>query len=236
MRVQTSAKRLAVFAVACSVGATAHGAPQTLATPGPEGGSLDGSQSGSEVSASPAGESPGSGASSSLELAPYIGPTLIFGDPANPQYPKSFDRLGAYVGAALAYRSGYFLDPFLDVGYARLARGTTELPSGPWGAGGSLSQRLWAWTFSPGVTSDIWRFRLRLGLGLAVVRQSNSFAEQQSTTKQTSLSTQFGVGFNWIDRRSLRLDTDLRLVSAYGADVTFLTLGAVLRTDVLEFE
>jgi hypothetical protein len=173
---------------------------------------------------------------SSLEMSGMLGPSVVFGDVANPAYPtSSFRRGGVFGEVGLAYRSRYFLAPFVSVGYATLASAKTQVPSGPWGAGGTLDQHLGMWVLAPGVTVDLWRFRLRYALGVAGVVQSfGSHGENHSST-QLVLAHQVGLGFNVLDSGRFRLDTEMRLVRAGGADVTFLTLGIVARGDLVRF-
>src|SRR4029079_7992306 len=89
-----------------------------------------------------------SAAPSALELSGSLGPTLTFGEAANPEYTRSVGRVGVLLGAVVAYRSSYFVAPRFEVGYAALAHGESELPSGPWGDGGKLEQRLRTWVIS----------------------------------------------------------------------------------------
>jgi len=171
----------------------------------------------------------------SFEVSAALAPSIVFGDPANPQYTQSFSRVGAFGELGIAYRSSYFVDPFLSVGYATLATGDSAMPAGPWGQGGTLTQHLGAWVISPGITSDIWRFRPRVGLGLAVIVQSFEFLGNKNTSTQLPIVTQLGLGFNAFDGDRLRLDLEARVVLATGADVTFMTFGAVLRGDLFYF-
>src|SRR5688572_1165185 len=60
---------------------------------------------------------------SSLEGFATVGPTLISGDPAMPEATSSFRRLGVVGELGAAYRSAYFIDPFLSLGYGSLAAG-----------------------------------------------------------------------------------------------------------------
>ena len=60
---------------------------------------------------------------SSLEISGVFGPTYTFGDAANPEYVQSVHQAGAYGELAVAYRSSYFVDPFISVGYGTLASG-----------------------------------------------------------------------------------------------------------------
>jgi hypothetical protein len=178
---------------------------------------------------------PYTGSVSSIEVSGTVGPSVVFGDAANPEYSPSLRRVGVFGELSVAYRSSYFVDPFLAVGYAPLADGEAHLPSGPWGAGGMLDQRLDIWTIAPGITADIWRFRLRAALGLAVVVTRYRFPGEDHSSTQVPLAHQLGLGFNVLDVRRFRLDLEARYVGAPGADVTFLTFAAVMRGDVIEF-
>jgi hypothetical protein len=172
---------------------------------------------------------------SSLEISGTVGPTYVFGDAANPEYVQSVHRGGFYGELGVSYRSSYFVDPFLSVGYATLASGVSRLPDGLWGAGGTMEQHLGAWVISPGITSDIWRFRPRFGLGVAVIVQSFSFNGDENSSTQTPLAAQLGLGFNMWDDDRFRFDLESRAIVASGADVTFVTLDAVLRGDLFYF-
>lgn len=173
--------------------------------------------------------------SSSLEGFAFVGMSVTQGEPANKSETTDFRRVGVYGELGVAYRSHYFIDPFLSVGYASLASGDTKLPDGPWGAGGTLHQSLDAWLISPGITSDIWRFRLRLGIGVALVRQRDTFQSEKNTGKQNPLAEQFGLGFNCYKTDRFRLDIDARYVNAAGAGVSFELFGITARGDLLTF-
>jgi hypothetical protein len=172
----------------------------------------------------------------SLEAFAFMGPSWVAGDPAMPEATESFRRVGIYGGLGVAFRSRYFLDPFLSVGYGTLASGDTALPDGVWGEGGTLSQRLDTWLVSPGVTADLFRFRLRLGLGLAIVVQHYGFDGEQTTTTQFPLAGQVGIGFMVLERQRFRLDVESTFVHAAGADVTFAVFGVTARGDLLTFQ
>ena len=174
-------------------------------------------------------------ARSALELSGFVGPSVVFGEPANPDYSPSVERLGALVAGSIAYRSGYFLDPGLEVGYAWLARGSSALPSGPWGEGGKVEQSLGAWLISPGVSAELWRVRARLGLGLGIVTQSDTFRGYTSTTSQLPLMSQLVIACKAVDLAAVQLDVEGRAVVASGADVTFVSLGVSARFDIVRF-
>jgi hypothetical protein len=183
----------------------------------------------------PAAGAPSSKGTSSLEIALAFGPTVVAGEAANPEYNPSLSRVGVFGELAIAYRSSYFIDPFLAVGYGTLAHGEAQLPNGEWGSGGTLKQSLGTWTISPGITADIWRFRPRFGLGLAIVKQGYSFRGEDHTASQTPLVTQLGLGFVAHDGPRFRLDIEARAVLIGGADVNFGTLDLILRGDAIYF-
>jgi hypothetical protein len=158
----------------------------------------------------------------------------MFGEPANPAYADSFRRVGGYAELAVGYRSSYFIDPLLTVGYASLAGGDAQLPASIDG-GGTLDQHLSGWFISPGLTADIWRFRLRFGIGLSIVQTSFSFRGQDSSTSQIALMNQLGIGFNAIDSGRFRMDVEARAVTAAGADLAFMSLNLILRGDLIVF-
>jgi hypothetical protein len=172
---------------------------------------------------------------SSLEIALAFGPTVVGGEAANPEFNPSLTRVGAFGELAIAYRSSYFVDPFFAVGYATLAHGESQLPNGEWGTGGTLKQSLGAWTISPGLTADIWRFRPRFAIGLAIVKQGYSFGGEEHTASQTPLVTQLGLGFVAHDGPRFRLDIEARAVLISGAEVNFGTLDLILRGDAIYF-
>jgi hypothetical protein len=173
-------------------------------------------------------------AASALELTAFAGPSVVFGEPANPDYSPSVERVGALLAGAVTYRSSYFLDPVFEVGYAWLARGSSELPSGPWGEGGTVEQRLGTWILSPGVSAELWRLRARLGLGLGIVTQSDTFRGQTASTSQLPLISQLVIACKALDVAAVRLDVEGRAVVASGADITFIGVGVSARFDVLD--
>ena len=166
----------------------------------------------------------------------------MHGEPANPGLTNSFRRVGIYGEGGVAYRSKYFLDPFISLGYATLASGDTDLPDSdtivdgkPAYTAGTLHQHLGMWLISPGVTTDIWRFRLRFGIGLAIVKESNRFHGENNTATQLPLAWQVGLGYNFYNAHRFRLDAEARLVQAKGADVIFWTIGITGRGDLITF-
>jgi hypothetical protein len=182
-----------------------------------------------------ASDSGSGGTPSSLEVSALVGMSVTQGNPAYEAATTSFRRVGVYSELGVGYRSSYFIDPFISVGYGALASADTRMPDGEWGAAGTLHQNLGIWFISPGITSDIWRFRLRLGIGLAIVKEGNTFHSDKNTATQTPFAGQVGLGFNCYKSHRFRLDVDARYVKAQGADVSFGLLGVTARGDLITF-
>jgi hypothetical protein len=213
--------------------ASATAASPSAIAPAPSGGAATTlGDSGSTTANTPP---PKREAPSSLEVALSIGPTVTLGEAANPEYTPSVSRFGAFGDFAIGYRSSYFIDPFVSLGYGTLASGEVHLPNGVWGAGGTLEQHLSVVTLSPGLTADIWRIRPRFGIGLAFVTESYKFAGQTHSSTQTPLLAELGLGFVAYDSPRFRLDVEARAVVIQGADVRFGTLDVVLRADAVYF-
>jgi hypothetical protein len=176
------------------------------------------------------------GGGSALVLAASAGPSVVFGEPANPEYTPSFGRVGLWVGGELAYRSSYFIEPFLEVGYGFLASGESNLPSGPWGEGGLMKQQLGMWCLSPGARTQIWRLRPELGLGLGIIRQSNDFRGETNGVSQVALFTQLGLAVTLFEAERIRIDTGAKLAAARGAGITFMSLTLAARFDAFVFD
>jgi hypothetical protein len=170
-----------------------------------------------------------------LEVGATLGPSIVFGEPANPEYTQSFGRVGLYVAGAVTYRTSYFIDPFLEVGYAFLASGESNLPSGPWGDGGVMEQQLGMWVISPGIRTELWRFRPQIGLGLGIARQSNDFLGETNSLSQVAVLTQLGVDFEVFSADRLRIDSGLKVAASPGNGITFVSLVVAARFDALTF-
>lgn len=175
-------------------------------------------------------------AGSALAISGRAGPSIVFGDPANPEYTREFGRVGVWVGGELAYRSSYFIEPFIEVGYGFLASGESTLPSGPWGEGGLMQQQLGMWSISPGARTQIWRLRPELGIGLAIVKQSNDFLGETNSVSQAALFTQLGLSCTVFEAERLRIDTGVKLAAARGAGITFTSLAIAARFDAFVFD
>jgi len=178
---------------------------------------------------------PGEESLVSLEVSGALGPSLVFGATANPEYSPSLTRVGLFGEIGVAFRSHYFIDPTLGVGYALLASGEAQLGEGPWGTGGKLEQDLRAWTITPGISTEIWRFQPRLGLGIIIVQQTNTFLGRDNSVTQSAFASQFGLAFHILRDGPVRMDAEARLVLGSGVDITFVGLGVVARGNVVSW-
>jgi hypothetical protein len=84
------------------------------------------------------------------------------------------------------------------------------------------------------VSAELWRLRARLGLGLGIVSQSDTFRGQTSSTTQLPVLSQLVIGCTVLDLAAFRLDVEGRAVVASGADISFIGIGVSARFDVLD--
>jgi hypothetical protein len=140
-------------------------------------------------------------------------------------------------GAALAlgahYRTAYFLAPFAEVAYYTLAASdrVVDLGSGPV----QVLNRSWAFGFTSGFALDVWRLRLRAGLGLydLVVRTETPGA--RSTVSELDFGYVAGATFYPLLRDRVRLGIEARVGLVVEGQVGFIALGATLGADAISF-
>ena len=91
------------------------------------------------------------------------------------------------------------------------------------------------WIISPGVSTEFWRFRVRLGIGIAVMEQSYTFQGEESSSSQTPITSQLVLGFKALDNNLIRLDAEARAVLVPGTDTNFLSFGLTGRFDIVSY-
>ena len=171
-----------------------------------------------------------------FELEATLAPSVLFGDAANPGYQTNYNRWGVAMTGVFTYRARYFLEPHLEFGYAWLANGDSNLPDGPWGAGGTMEQRLRCWTLSPGITFPFWRFRAIAGLGFAVAMQENEFLGETNSSSQVGLLQRLAFSFDAIKTERMRLAAQLEYQNSAGLKLQWFTFGVSLRGDILQWD
>jgi hypothetical protein len=140
-------------------------------------------------------------------------------------------------GPALAmsaqYRSRYFLAPFLDVGYYSLAASDRVVDLG--GGATHVVNGSWAFGFSGGAALDIWRVRLRAGLGAydLVVRTVTPAA--RSTVSELDFGYVASATAYPLVRGRVRIGIEARVGLIVEAQTGFISLGATLGGDAISF-
>jgi hypothetical protein len=171
-----------------------------------------------------------------LEIEATLSPSVLFADAANPSYQRSYSNWGVAATGSFTYRARYFLSPSIEVGYARLARGDSALPDGPWGSGGTMEQQLSCWTISPGVHFPFWRFRLLAGIGLAIAEQENEFLGETNSVSQIGIYNRLGLSFDAVKTDRVRLAGVVQYGSSSGLKLSFLTFGVSFRGDIVQWD
>jgi hypothetical protein len=98
-----------------------------------------------------------------------------------------------------------------------------------------MEQQLGMWSISPGVRTELWRFRPQLGIGMGIVRQSNDFRGASNTVSQPALMTQLGVDFAVFEAERVRVDSGVKVVASPGNGITFVSFVVAARFDALTF-
>lgn len=143
---------------------------------------------------------------------------------------------GAALTLGVHYRTRYFLAPFLEGAYYSLAASDRVLDLG---AGPVLVlNRSWACGFVGGVALDVWRVRLRAGLGaydLFVRTVTTGASAARSTVSELDFGYLAGASVYPIVRDRFRLGIEARVGLIVEAQVGFVAAGLTLGGDAISF-
>ena len=143
-------------------------------------------------------------------------------------------------GAALAlgvhYRTRYFLAPFVEAGYYSLAASdrVVDLGSGP----ALVLNSSWAFGFMGGAALDVWRVRLRAGLGaydLFVRTVTTGASAARSTVSELDFGYVASASVYPLVRDRFRVGVEARVGLVVEAQVGFLAVGVTLGGDAIPF-
>jgi hypothetical protein len=162
--------------------------------------------------------------------------------------PISDDTSTRNGGSALAlgvhYRSGYFLAPFVEAAYYSLAASDRIADLGSGDGGPTLVlNRSWAFGFMGGVALDLWRVRLRAGLGAydLFVRTvtsgttSSAAAAARSTVSELDFGYLAGATMYPLVRERFRVGIEARVGLVVEGQIGFIALGATMGGDAFTF-
>ncbi|MCK6532216.1 MAG: hypothetical protein L6Q84_04515 [Polyangiaceae bacterium] len=147
---------------------------------------------------------------------------------------RTWQRNGGEAFAAYAaYRSPYFLAPFVDVGYFPLfASQETREVGPPFGTLGSTNS-LVTWSFMAGPAFDVWRLRFRAGMGAYYLRVRSTVLGQTVTPSELDGGYLFAVSGWFLRQARVRVGAEARLGLIVEADTPLFALGATLGGDAL---
>lgn len=143
-------------------------------------------------------------------------------------------------GLALAmgaiFRSRYFLSPFIDLNYHSLLRSTDQVDLGPSLGGPVLANNfLSVLGLIGGAALDVWRLRLRAGLGLDFVLVHSKVDGVPLNSSERDMSYFFAIGgYVWRARR-FKLGIEARTSLILNANIGFVTLGITGSGDVFRW-
>jgi hypothetical protein len=139
---------------------------------------------------------------------------------------------GAVIGLSTSFRSPYFLAPFIDVGYAQLygSREQRILASGaPLRAQSSLST-IWG---QVGAGVDIWRLRLRAGLGVYRLRVQSEVLGITITPTELDYGYSLSVAGFFYDSGRMRIGADAHLFLIAEAETASVAFGFTVAGDAV---
>jgi len=140
---------------------------------------------------------------------------------------------GAALALGVVYRTRYFLAPFLEAAYYSLAASdrVVDLGSGPT----LVLNRSWAFGFMGGAAFDIWRVRLRAGLGAYDFFVRTVTPGARSTVSELDFGYVASAAVYPLVRDRFRVGIEARVGLIVEAQTGFLSFGATLGGDAISF-
>lgn len=170
-----------------------------------------------------------------LEVGAFGGINWVNGEPQNYATSQTSSTVGFDAALTLTLRTHYFLDPFIDVSYAHLSAGDTDVVVPPASTPTQVSSRLFTWNFAIGPSIDLWRLRFRAGVGLSTIVVNHEFAGQDNTVNSLSMSTMITCSADLITIPRFRTGIEARWVTMPGAALAYWAAGLSFRGDVLQW-
>ena len=166
--------------------------------------------------------------STSLEYGRMIAPSV------DPSRELSARNGGPAIGVAASFRSPYFLAPFLDVGYAQLYTSEEQrtLASGVALRSQNSLSTIWG---QVGAGGDIWRFRLRAGLGVYRLRVQSEVLGVTISPTEIDYGYSLSVAGFLYDSGRLRIGADAHLFLIAEAETANVALGVTVAGDAVSW-
>jgi hypothetical protein len=171
-----------------------------------------------------------------LEAGLYTGYSRLYLPTPSRRGELSASNVGIAVAGGGLLRSKYFLSPFVELAFHRLLRTSDEVDLGA-ALGGRVVAHNWLSTLglTAGGALDIWRLRIRAGLGLDFVYVHSTINGSTIRTSERDMGYVFAVGgYLWRNQRfKLGLEARTRLILS--ANLGFFSLGATASGDVFSW-
>jgi hypothetical protein len=144
---------------------------------------------------------------------------------------------GAGLALTVLLRSPYFLMPFVDVSYVPLERSQAWANLGPYGGAAVVTSSLHAFGVLAGPAIDVWRLRIKTGIGVYDTIVHASVLHQAIAPSELDLGYMFALS-GWALRvptgtRVFKVGLELRLGLITEAAKNFASFGATITEDAI---
>jgi hypothetical protein len=147
----------------------------------------------------------------------------------------SSQRGGNGLALSVTYRSPFFLSPFLDVAYYPLYASARAVDLGTLGGRATATGSLAAVAFMAGPALDVFRFRLRAGVGTHDVIVRSTVLGQTTHAAESDMGYLLALDGYLLQTERLRIGLELRAAFIIEADVTTVGIGITMAGDALRF-
>jgi len=142
---------------------------------------------------------------------------------------------GLALALAVHYRSRYFLSPFLEAAYYSLAASDRVVDLGLGSGRSYVLNSSWAFGFTGGAALDIWRVRLRVGVGAYDLFVRTVTLGARSTVSELDFGYVASASVYPLVRDRFRVGFEARVGLVVEAQTGFIALGATLGGDAISF-
>jgi hypothetical protein len=157
--------------------------------------------------------------------------------PPNGTFPGviSTRQGGGALAVSLAYRSPYLLTPFVDVAYYPLYERARVVDLGSLGGRATASGSLVAVGFMGGLALDLFRIRVRVGVGTYDVITHSNVAASSIGAAESDFGYLFALDGTVLQTARFRLGLETRAAFVVEANVVALGMGLTMSGDLIRF-
>ena len=142
---------------------------------------------------------------------------------------------GNAIGMAVTYRTPYFLSPFVDVSYYPLFESQRRVDLGSAGGSAVAIGALSAIGFMGGGALDLWRLRLRAGVGTYAVMVRSSVLGATIHATESDMGYLLSAGGFLVRASRIQVGLEARAVFIVEADTTAVGIGVTITGDALRW-